>query len=213
LLKSFVAALVALGPWGVLALAFLDSTGVPVSAGVDALVIFLALQSPHTAWLPAALAVLGSTLGNLALLAAARRGGRRFDDRAAQPGRAQRFRNWFRRYGLITVFIPAFLPIPLPLKLFVISAGVTRTSRVSFLGTVVLARVLRYGSEAWLAVVLGHSSLDFLKQHALHFVIGGVLLFVILYALVRFSDKTRGVLHSHKGIPMTPPSGSGSKLN
>jgi membrane protein YqaA with SNARE-associated domain len=189
--KHFTQALIALGPAGMLALAFLDSTGLPVSAGMDALMIFLAVQAPRTAWISAAAAVVGSTAGNLVLFTAARKGGKRFLEHAAKPGRAQRFRDWFERYGLVTVFVPAFVPFPLPLKLFVISAGVMGTRRSTFLAVVVLARVLRYGSEIWLGVALGRSSEGFLKSHVWHFAAGGLLLFLALYLLVWFNDSAR----------------------
>ncbi len=186
---------------GVLALTFLDSTGVPVSAGVDALVIFLAVHSPGSAWLSAVLAVAGSLVGNLVLFTAARKGGRRFLERSAKPGRAQRFRDWFARYGLVTVFVPALIPFPMPLKLFVISAGVLGTRRTSFVGVVLLARVLRYGGDLWLGMALGAASAGFLKAHVWHFALGGVALFGALYLLVRFSDSTRRALHSPAGLP------------
>ena len=62
---------------------------------------------------------------------------------------------WFHRYGLITVFIPAMFPIiPLPLKVFVISAGVLHTRFSRFLAVILLARVIRYFGEAY----IGHST-------------------------------------------------------
>ena len=53
-------ALVSYGPWGLLLLAFLDSAGVPVSAGMDVIVLVVAAKAPERAYLGAALAVLGS---------------------------------------------------------------------------------------------------------------------------------------------------------
>jgi len=53
-----------------------------------------------------------------------RRGGEKFLTKHTASGRGQRFRVWFLRYGMITVFIPAFLPIPvLPFKAFCACAG------------------------------------------------------------------------------------------
>jgi membrane protein DedA with SNARE-associated domain len=201
LLNHIRLALVAFGPAGVLALTFLDSTGVPVSAGVDALIIYLAVQSPHSAWLSAILAVAGSTVGNLVLFFAARRGGRRFLERAAPTGRVQKFRAWFERYGLVTVFVPALIPFPMPLKLFVISAGVLRTRVPAFLGVILLARILRYGGDVWLGVALGNQSLGFLEHHVWQFALGGVALFAALFLLVRMNDSSRKALHSPEGIP------------
>jgi len=185
-LKHFTEALFAIGPVGVLVLAFLDSTGIPVAAGMDALLIFLAVQSPQVAWVSAAFAVLGSTAGNLILFTAAQRGGRRFLEKSARPGRSKRFAEWFRRYGLLTVFIPALIPFPLPMKLFVVCAGALATSRRAFLLVVVLARVLRYCGDVWLGLSLGRGSVAFLTSHVWYFAGAGLLLFVILYAILRW---------------------------
>ena len=89
---------------------------------------------------------------------------------AAPEGKGAKFRGWFKRYGLITVFIPALMPIPMPLKLFVISAGVTGTSMTQFVSVILAARILRYFGAAWLGVTLGRESATFLKIHAWHFV-------------------------------------------
>jgi len=81
------------------------------------------------------------------------------------------------------------VPIPMPLKLFVISAGVTGTALYEFVGVVLMARVLRYFGEAWLGVALGRDSAMFMKTHAWHFVEGAVLLFVLLYGLIVWRDR------------------------
>ena len=94
-----------------------------------------------TTWFTAAMAVGGSLAGNCGLFFAARHGFRRFVKPPA-PGRPQRFRGWFHRYGLVTVFIPALLPIPLPLKIFVISAGILHTPASHFVGVILLARAV-----------------------------------------------------------------------
>jgi membrane protein DedA with SNARE-associated domain len=118
--------------------------------------------------------------------------GRRFLAQSQKPGRAHKFRLWFERYGLITIFIPALLPIPMPLKLFVASAGALGTKMRHFLGVVTLARILRFGGAAWLGVVVGESSAGFLKAHTWHFLAAAVALFLALYLLVRLNDHWRG---------------------
>jgi membrane protein DedA with SNARE-associated domain len=192
LLHHLTEVLVAWGPAGILLLAILDSSGVPVAGVFDALLIFIAVQRPSVAWLCAGLAVVGSTVGNTILYSAAQRGGRIFMDRAAPKGRAGRFRDWFARYGMATVFVPALIPIPMPLKLFVISAGVMGTAFGEFVGVVVAARVLRYFGEAWLGVTLGQGSTAFLKSHVLQFVGWAVALFVLICGCIWWREKRRG---------------------
>lgn len=171
------------GPAGILLLSILDSSGVPVAGVFDALLILVAVQRPEVAWICASLAVAGSMVGNIILFAAANRGGRGVMEKMASKGRGARFRTWFRRYGLLTVFVPALMPIPMPLKLFVVSAGVMGTRRSSFLAVILLARVLRYFGEAWLGVMLGRESIHFLTAHVGQFVGAAVALFAVLYLI------------------------------
>ena len=115
-------------------------------------------------------------------------------DRAAPDGRAAKFREWFRRYGMVTVFVPALMPIPMPLKLFVVSAGVTGTSFAEFIAVVLIARILRYGGEAWLGIHLGRESTKFLTGHVWYFLAGAAALFLVLYAFIRIRDRGKGVV-------------------
>jgi membrane protein YqaA with SNARE-associated domain len=190
LFSHFVDVLVAFGPLGILVLALLDSA-VPVAGVFDVLIAIFAAQRPSVGWWCAVCAVIGSTAGNYVLFQTARRGGRRFLDQSAASNRSKKFRAWFERFGLITVFIPALLPIPMPLKLFVISAGALGTSTRAFLAVVILARTLRYFGDAWLGVNLGKDSAGFLKAHAWHFLIAAVVLFGVLYAAVLLNDRRR----------------------
>jgi membrane protein DedA with SNARE-associated domain len=191
LLRHLTDALLAWGPAGILLLSILDSSGVPVAGVFDALLILIAVQRPGVAWLCAGLAVIGSTAGNTILFWTARRGGRRFMSAATPEGRSGRFREWFRRYGMVTVFVPTLVPIPMPLKVFVISAGVMGTSFPEFVSVVLVARMIRYFGEAWLGVRLGTGSAAFLKTHALDFVLAAVLLFAALYGWIRWKDSRR----------------------
>ena len=155
-----------------------------MAAVFDALLIIIAVQRPTVGWWCAGLAVIGSTVGNAILFHLSQRGGRQFLAKAASEGRAMRFRAWFKRFGLLTIFIPALIPIPMPMKLFVITAGVFGTPVWEFLGVVVLARIVRYFGEVWLGVTLGHESTGFLKAHVGQFTGYAIALFAVLYALL-----------------------------
>jgi membrane protein YqaA with SNARE-associated domain len=182
-------ALLAWGPAGILLLSILDSSGLPLAGVFDGILILIAVERPSVAWLCAALAVAGSTVGNLILFSGAQRGGRRFMNKAAPGGRGAKFREWFKRYGMVTVFVPALLPIPMPLKVFVISAGVLGTSLVEFMSVVLVARTLRYFGAAWLGVTLGRESAGFLKSHAWVFAVGAAALFLALYGFILLRDR------------------------
>lgn len=165
LLAKMTTTLVAYGPWGVLLIGIVDSIGVPLPATIDALIILIAARAPGQAYYAAALAVVGSLAGNVVLFQTARYGVRQVM-RASEPDKPWKLRAWFRRYGLMTVFVPAATPIvPLPLKVFVVSAGALRTPFLRFLGVILAARTLRYFGEAYLGATLGTSAEGFLQHN------------------------------------------------
>jgi membrane protein YqaA with SNARE-associated domain len=167
MLAKIIAALVAYGPWGVFLIGVIDSLGVPLPAGMDALLILIAVKAPQRAYFAASMAVVGSMVGNLLLFQAARYGVRRLTGAVPEPGKPRRFRDWFNRYGLITVFIPAATPIlPLPLKVFVVSAGGMHTPLRKFMAVVFLARIIRYFGDAYLGIKLGLDAQGFLQRNA-----------------------------------------------
>jgi membrane protein DedA with SNARE-associated domain len=112
------------------------------------------------------MAVLGTAGGSITLFLAVRHGRRLFLKSEPPPGRRQRFERWFDRYGMLTVFIPAVVPVlPLPLKVFVVSAGALKTPFSKFLAVILLARVIRYFGEAYLGILLGEDAQTFLARH------------------------------------------------
>lgn len=187
-MKKFVGILTSWGPAGLLILATLDSAGIPLPAAVDALLIATAVVDPGTAYLSALLAVMGSLAGSLFLFHLARKGGQAYLDRVVSPERATAARNRFHNYGLITVFVPALVPIiPLPLKAFVLCAGVFGVSPGSYLLTVLAARVPRYFGLVWLGLRLGDDAPGWLKSHAWHLGLFAIALAIALALLARVS--------------------------
>jgi len=81
------------------------------------------------------------------------------------------------------------MPIPMPLKIFVVSAGALRTRLAPFLGVIVVARLARYFGETWLGVKLGQESTAYLRHHVWQFVGASVALFVVLCLIVLASER------------------------
>jgi cytochrome c biogenesis protein CcmG/thiol:disulfide interchange protein DsbE len=173
-------------------LAALDSAGVPIPAAVDALLMLLSAKAPEHAVLCAFLALGGSLAGSMILFWLSRRGGEAYLERHSMTPRGIKARAWFQRYGLLSVFISAISPIPLPMKLFVISSGALGVRPMPFFFTVLAARAPRYAAMAYLGAHLGHDGAGaYLKAHAWH--IGGILLalFAACFAAILVSDLRR----------------------
>jgi membrane protein YqaA with SNARE-associated domain len=173
--------LVSWGPHGLLLLALLDSAGLPVVGGVDALVIAIAAQdAAQQAYLGAACAVIGSLGGSLILFFIARKGGEVLLMKHVSSRRGKRMHLWFQRYGLMTVFIPAISPLPLPMKVPVFCAGALQVRISYFVAVIVTARAIRYFALAYLARHYGHRTYQLLVSHA--WLAGGVAIVLAIAA-------------------------------
>ena len=160
--------------------------------GVDAVIVLIAMASRSQAYLAAACAILGSLTGSLILFMIARKGGEEYHRHHTSSTRGSRFRAWFHEYGLLTVFVPAFVPvIPLPLKIFIISAGALEESTWTFSIVLLSARIPRYFFLAWLGTRLGADTLPYLRQHIWGLVLLASALFVALYFGVRIVHDRR----------------------
>jgi membrane protein YqaA with SNARE-associated domain len=188
-MKKIAAALAAWGPTGVFALAAIDSGGLPIPTGVDALLLLTAATNPGEAYLSALLATMGSLLGSFFLFWIARKGGEYYLRTHASGDRAKRFQIWFRQYGLITVFIPMLLPIPLPAKIFVLSAGAMGVKPWQFLATVAAARLPRYFGLAYFGVHHGKEAGVWLKSHVWHLVAFSLALCLVMAIAARWVSR------------------------
>jgi len=174
---------------GLLFLAVLDSAGVPVVGGVDALLIAVATNSPGQAYLAATLAVIGSLAGSLVLFFIARKGGEVLLMRHIASKTGARLHLWFQRWGLATVFVPALSPIPLPMKIPVFCAGALQVRVIYFASVVLTARVIRYFGLAYLGVHFGSQTLQYLKTHGWEVGFGALLLAVCVTLGMRLFQK------------------------
>jgi membrane protein YqaA with SNARE-associated domain len=163
--------------------------GVPIVGGVDALVILLAVLGRGQGYQAALAATIGSILGSLLLFFIARKGGLEYLHRYTSRGRGARLRAWFVEYGLLTIFIPSLVVVPLPLKLFVIAAGALEVNPVRFTLVLTAARVPRYFFLAWLGSRLGKDTLPYLQHHALEFLLFAAALFVALYLFISYVHR------------------------
>jgi len=155
-------------------------------SGVDAFVVLVAIVNPSQAYWTAAAAVAGSLIGSMILFLIARKGGEEYLHRYTSHGRGARLRAWFLEYGLLTVFVPALVPIPLPLKIFILSAGALEVPPLRFFLIFAVARVPRYLLFAWLGTRLGPQTWPYLRGHIPALLLFSAGLFIVLYLGIRF---------------------------
>jgi membrane protein YqaA with SNARE-associated domain len=173
--------LIAFGPFGLFAVALLDSTFVPLPSSADALMLILSTASPRWMGLYALLATTGSALGCLILYFVSRRAGVRALAKFSEP-KQKRVKALIDRYDMIAVLVATLLPPPFPFKLFVVSAGVFRFNVLRFMIAIVSGRGIRFLLVGYFAVVYGERAKAVLARYypwiALGLALTAVLIFV-----------------------------------
>ncbi len=191
-LASLVATLTAWGPLGLFLFCIIDGAGLPTPGGLDAFFLLITANRPDDAYWLAGLTIVGSSIGNMILFFIGRKGGEATLAKYRSRPRFQKFEEWFQHYGLVTVFIPAFVPIiPLPLKFFLLCAAVFEVKPLTFLAVFLAARIPRYLGLAYLGQHLGRESYPWLKAHLWHLMGFALALFVILYLVVVVIDRRK----------------------
>lgn len=170
------------GPYGLLLVSVLDSVGLPIVGGVDSLLIAISAQKPGQAYFAATCALAGSLAGSVILFRIARKGGEVLLTKHISGRRGAILHTWFQRYGMITVFVPAISPLPLPMKVPVFCAGALDVRMSYFIFVVLSARAIRYFAMAYFGVRYGASTGRFLLRHGL--LIGGIALGLALAVAV-----------------------------
>jgi membrane protein YqaA with SNARE-associated domain len=154
-----------LGGIGLFILAALDSSFLSFPQVNDLLIIYLSTKYPALMPYYAGMTTVGSLVGCYLLYAVAWRGGEAFLRRRFSGARVNRGLELYQRHGLLAVVVPALLPPPVPLKLFVLLAGAARVSPWKFGGAILVARGLRYFGQGYLAVLYGERAAAMVRQH------------------------------------------------
>ena len=183
--------LVSLGPFGLFAIAFLDSVMVPMPGGVDAVLLLLTAARPSWMLIYVAAATLGSTIGCVALYRLSQRAGKKALSKFSES-KQKRVKDLIDRYDVMSVLVASLLPPPFPFKLFVVSAGVFRLNLMRFTLAVAGGRTFRYLLLAYLAARYGDQAKELLARYypAVGITLAVlIVLFFVAKTLLRQSDK------------------------
>jgi membrane protein YqaA with SNARE-associated domain len=182
--------LVAYGPFGLFAIALLDSALVPLPGGPDAVMILLSTERP--AWMPiyALAGTIGSVIGCVILYHISKRAGRKALDRFP-PSKQARVKELVDRYDVLSVLVASVLPPPFPFKLFVITAGVFRLSVVRFACAIAIGRAFRFFFEGFLAVRYGAQAKEVLAHNYPTVGLGVAALVIVVFVLRNLLKRRR----------------------
>ena len=179
-LAKFTRYLVSFGPFGLLAIAFLDSVLIPMPGGVDAVLLLLSASRPSWMLIYVAAAVIGSTAGCIVLYYISRRAGHRALARFS-ASKQKRVKDLIDRYDVLSVLVASLLPPPFPFKLFVVSAGVFRLNPVRLAIAIAGGRTFRYLLLGYLAARYGEHAKEILSRYYPAIGIGLALVIIIVF--------------------------------
>ena len=167
----------ALGGPGLFAIAFLDSTFLPLPGATDFLLIVMVTRHKEfVAWYVLA-AIAGSMAGCLVMHAIGKKGGEALVRRRFTGDKTERAIAALQRHGVMAVLVPSLLPPPAPFKIFVLLAGVVGISAMRFATAIAIGRGIRYSVLGFLAVRYGTRASAYVAEHgtAASLVVVGVL--------------------------------------
>ena len=171
-----------LGAPGLFAVAFLEFFLLPVPP--DVVLIALAVPKPEFAFLYAGIATTGSVTAGVLGYSIGRKGGRPAVESRFTGERVESAEDYFDQYGLATLGIGAFAPIPEGYELLSIASGALGLDLRSYLLASLAGRGGRYFLEAALVLVLGEAARS-LSEPQLYAIIGVASLVVVVAYLHR----------------------------
>ena len=186
-----------LSPWGVVLIAALDASLVFfLPLGVDIVVILLSARHPATFWLYALLAMIGSVIGAAGTFWIGRKIGEGELAKLVKPRRLERVKARVNK-GTAVVAALALIPPPFPFTPFVPTGGALEMNPWSFLGTLSVARLVRFGLEATLAASYGTRIVRWMHTSIFEGIVG---VFIAL-ALIGTVVSALGLARETRSVP------------
>ena len=181
-----------IGGLGLFFVAFMDASVLSLPEVNDVLIVYMVTKSPSFLVYYAAMATAGSVGGSLVVFYLGRKGGEALLRRQFSAGQIDRMQSRFNRYGMAAVIVPAMLPPPVPLKLFVLGAGAVGMPTVRFAWAIGIGRGVRYLVEGTLAYYYGAAAFEYIKRHGPEVALWGGLFAAVLLAAYYWRRQRRG---------------------
>ncbi len=193
-----VAVLKPLGVFGIMGLAIVDSSSMPLPF-LDPLVVSYGAADHKKALLYCVMAAVGSAMGSMVPYYLGRAGGELFLLKRINRERYERLRDRFEKQEFLAIMLPAMCPPPMPVKLFELAAGVFEMRPSSYFLAIASGKFLRFAVESILVIVYGPAILE-TALRMIHRHLGGVLgvvgflvVGIVVYVLRRVFDRRRGI--------------------
>ncbi len=177
-----------LGGPGIILVALIDNSFIPIPGGVDIVTIILAAHNKEWWWYYAIVATIGSVIGGYLTFRIGRKGGEETLEKKVPKSEAERVYRIFRKFGFWTIFVGGILPPPVPIVPFLLAPGILEYSRRKFLLALTGGRAVRYTIVAYLGSRYGRGVYQWVGHYykpiliiiiALGFAAGGLVIWYV----------------------------------
>jgi membrane protein YqaA with SNARE-associated domain len=170
---------ITLGPFGLLLLGTLDSSFLFFPLGNDLLLVVLTTRHHNLMLLYAVIATVGSVLGCFITDVVSRKGGEAGLKGRVKERQLKYVQRQLDKRAWFVLALASIMPPPFPFTVFVIVAAALGYSRFRLLGTIAIARLVRFLIEGALAIHFGPRILQMAQAPWVE----GFVLFIVVISI------------------------------
>jgi membrane protein YqaA with SNARE-associated domain len=164
-----------LGGPGLLLLAQVDNSPIPVPGSMDVLLIILASSRKELWWYYALMALVGSLVASFFTYRLSKKGGKEALEKKVGEDRAKKVYAVFEKHGFWSLTLGALAPPPIPMSAFLMTAGALQYPLKKFMPAVAVGRAIRYALIGYLGSRYGRGLI-----HAMYRYYKPLLIFAIV---------------------------------
>jgi membrane protein YqaA with SNARE-associated domain len=157
-----------LGGVGLIPLALLDNSIIPLPGSMDIATILLSARTADLWFYYAAMATAGSVIGGFLTYRIARKGGKAALEHKFSRKKVDEVCDIFERYGFASIAVPAMIPPPFPFVPFLLAAGAMQYPAKKFVAALALGRAARYAILAYLGERYGRKIIPLFRDIGHH---------------------------------------------
>jgi len=154
-----------LGGLGLIIVALIDNSFIPIPGGLDVFTILLSAKQ-HQLWpYYVLMSTVGSMIGAYLTYRIGAKGGKETLEKKIGKQRAEKVYKKFENAAFATTFVGVLIPPPFPIVPVLLAAGALQYPPKKFLSAVAAGRAIRFLIDAMLGVYYGRAIIHFFSQY------------------------------------------------
>src|SRR3954464_15692424 len=154
-----------LGGLGLILVALVDNSFIPIPGGLDVFTILLSSGRHDLWWYYVFMATVGSLIGAYLTYRIGEKGGQETLEKKLGKKRAEKVYKKVEQAGFTSIVVSVLIPPPFPIVPVLLAAGALKIPTRKFLSAIALGRAVRFTIDAMLGIYFGRSILRFFSQY------------------------------------------------